>query len=106
MINFIKKIFSSLANTQLQEMINNKALLVDVRSKEEFAGGHVKGSINIPLDNVAKEINRFKNSNGVVVFCRSGMRSSRAKSILEQNGITNVVNGGTWQSANNIIKNK
>ncbi len=104
MINFIKKIFHSQADVQLKEMINNKALLVDVRTKEEFANGHVKGSVNIPLDNIVKDLNRFKDKNGIVVFCRSGMRSSRAKSILEQNGIANVINGGTWQNVNNILK--
>lgn len=104
MINFIKKIFHSQADVQLKEMINNKALLVDVRTKEEFANGHVKGSVNIPLDNIVKDLNRFKDKNGIVVFCRSGMRSSRAKSILEQNGIANVINGGTWQNVTNILK--
>ncbi|HNR19318.1 MAG: rhodanese-like domain-containing protein [Bacteroidetes bacterium] len=103
MINFIKKIFHSQADVQLKEMINNKALLVDVRTKEEFANGHVKGSVNIPLDNIVKDLNRFKDKNGIVVFCRSGMRSSRAKSILEQNGIANVINGGTWQSVNKLV---
>jgi rhodanese-related sulfurtransferase len=54
---------------------------------------------------VAISLEKFKNKKNIIVFCRSGNRSSQAKSILEKNGFTNVTNGGTWQSVNQQLKN-
>lgn len=90
-------------NENLATLVNNEAFLVDVRSPEEFADGNVKGSVNIPLDQVKNQLAKFKGKEKIVVFCRSGSRSSQAKSILEQNGFTNVINGGTWQDVNTVI---
>jgi rhodanese-related sulfurtransferase len=70
---------------------------VDVRTPGEFAQGSVTGAVNIPLDQVQNRIGEFKGKEEIVVFCRSGNRSSQAKAILEQNGITNVINGGSWE---------
>ncbi|MFM8786701.1 MAG: rhodanese-like domain-containing protein, partial [Bacteroidota bacterium] len=51
-----------------------------------------------PLDRVEQSLDRFKGQGTVVVFCRSGMRSSQAKDILVRNGFKDVVNGGTWET--------
>jgi rhodanese-related sulfurtransferase len=93
----------SSTNENLATLVNEGAFLVDVRSPGEFADGNVKGSVNIPLDQVQNQLAKFKEKENIVVFCRSGNRSSQAKSILEQNGFTNVTNGGTWQDVNQII---
>lgn len=90
-------------NENLATLVNDGAFLVDVRSPGEFADGNVKGSVNIPLDQVQKQLAKFKDKESIVVFCRSGNRSSQAKSILEQNGFTNVTNGGTWQNINAVM---
>jgi rhodanese-related sulfurtransferase len=84
-------------------LVNGGAFLVDVRTPEEFAEGNVKESTNIPLDQVAVNLDKFKEKENIVVFCRSGNRSGQAKNILEQNGFTNVTNGGTWQDINDVI---
>jgi rhodanese-related sulfurtransferase len=91
-------------NDALAQIINNGAYLVDVRTPQEFAEGSAKGAINIPLDKVQSQLAKFKDKEHIVVFCRSGNRSSQAKSILEQNGFKNVTNGGTWQNVNSLIK--
>lgn len=78
-------------------------LLVDVRTPEEFAEGTVPGAINIPLIEISKRLDEFKGKKQVVVFCRSGNRSSQAQAILNANGISNVVNGGTWQQVNKVV---
>ncbi|MDG2431975.1 rhodanese-like domain-containing protein [Flavobacterium sp.] len=91
------------SNENLATIVNEGAFLVDVRSSGEFADGNVKGSVNIPLDQVQNQLAKFKDKENIVVFCRSGNRSSQAKSILEQNGFTNVTNGGTWQDVNAVI---
>ena len=73
----------------------NNATIVDVRTPGEFAGQHVPGAINIPLDEVAQRINEFKEMpKPIIAYCRSGNRSGMAVAILKQNGITEAVNGG------------
>jgi phage shock protein E len=103
MFGNIKSIFSQPDNSRLQQSINEGAFLVDVRTPMEFAEGNVKGSVNIPLDQLAAQLSRFKDKNSIVVFCRSGSRSGMAKSILEQNGFTNVINGGAWDNVNSLV---
>ena len=103
-MGFFDKLFGGNSNNEnLELLINDDAFLVDVQSPAEFAEGNVAGSTNIPLDQVANKIDRFKGKKHIVVFCRSGNRSSQAKSILEQNGFNNVTNGGTWQDVNAVI---
>jgi rhodanese-related sulfurtransferase len=75
----------------------SKPFIVDVRTPGEFTQGHAKGSVNIPLDKINSNIQKFKNKSAIVVCCRSGNRSGQAKLLLESNGVSNVYNGGTWQ---------
>ncbi|MBX2935326.1 MAG: rhodanese-like domain-containing protein [Ferruginibacter sp.] len=88
----------------MAQLIDEGAFLVDVRTPGEFAGGHVKGSVNIPLDKVSSQIAKFKNKKNIIVFCQSGGRSAQAKSILQQLGIANVTNGGSWNNVNRFVK--
>ena len=82
----------------IQEFGEKGAVIIDVRSPGEFAGGHIKGSKNIPLNEIGAKINEIKKLNKpVIACCASGMRSSQATSILKQNGI-DAINGGGWQS--------
>src|SRR5664279_434342 len=101
-MNIFQSLFGS-KSEDLKNIISEGAFLVDVRTPGEFADGHVKGSVNIPLNTVASQLSKFKNKKNIVVFCRSGGRSSQAKSILNQKGFTNVVNGGTWRHVNQFV---
>lgn len=103
-MNLLKQLFGGTATTDLKSIIDEGAFLVDVRTPGEFADGHVKGSVNIPLDTVPAQISKFKGKKNIVVFCRSGARSGQAKSILQQNGITDVINGGAWDYVNQYVK--
>lgn len=85
-------------NEALTEAVKNGSFIVDVRTPAEFASGSIKGAVNIPLDKIQSQLAKFKDKKNIVVFCRSGARSSQAKSILNQNGFRNVVNGGTWKN--------
>jgi rhodanese-related sulfurtransferase len=82
---------------KVKPITKKETFYVDVRTPAEFAQGSVKGAVNIPLDQIEKELAKFKGKKNIVVFCRSGNRSSNAKAILEQNGIINVTNGGSWE---------
>lgn len=98
-----EKTSTETATTQevsIKEQVAKGALLVDVRSPEEFASGSVKGAVNIPLDEVESRVNEFKGKPSVIVFCRSGNRSGQAKSILESAGIKNVINGINTENIN------
>ena len=103
-MSILQTLFGSGKTADLKSIIDQGAFLVDVRTPGEFADGHVKGSVNIPLDIVQARLAKFKNKKNIIVFCRSGSRSSQAKSILEQNGFTNVINGGTWDHVNQFVK--
>lgn len=87
-----------------KQTTKNEFFYVDVRTPAEFAQGSVKGAINIPLDQIENQLAKFKGKKNIVVFCRTGNRSSQAKVILEQNGITNINNGGSWEDVNAKLK--
>ena len=82
----------------MKELINDaKTFLVDVRTPAEVAEVSVPGAVNIPLDQVPDNLDRFKQAEGsVVVFCRSGARSGNAQNWLKQNGVEDVHNGGGY----------
>ena len=70
-------------------------VVVDVRNDWEYAEGHVKNAMNIPLHEIPARIEEFRKLNGpVILYCRSGNRSGAAVQILKLAGITNVYNGG------------
>ena len=89
----------------MKELIDQGAIIIDVRSKGEYAGGHIKESINIPLDQLKNNLHKLKDKNKhIITCCASGMRSGSAKSILKANGFTSVYNGGGWYSLNREIR--
>lgn len=88
----------------LKQHIEQGALLVDVRSPEEFAAGTAPNAINIPLDQIATQIDKLRDQGTIIVFCRSGKRATEAKKILDQAGIKPVINGGTWQRVKTIAQ--
>ena len=68
------------------------ALLLDVRSPEEFAEGHLKGAVNIPVDELPQRMEELgPPEREVVVYCRTGARSSRAAELLKANGHERVI---------------
>ena len=96
MFSFLKKIFGERVN--IQELVLNGATIIDVRSREEFQGGHIKSSINIPLDKLANSLKKLDKNNPIITCCASGMRSASARSLLKSNGFEQVYNGGSWKS--------
>lgn len=73
-----------------------KGTIVDVRTTEEFKGGNVSGSINIPLQEIDKRMNELKGlKQPLVLCCASGGRSGQATQYLTKQGIE-CFNGGSW----------
>ena len=79
----------------LKQAIDKGALIVDVRTAEEYAGGHYANAVNIPVDQVESRLSEFGGDKNrtIVVYCRSGNRSGMAQRILQQNGFAHVLNG-------------
>jgi phage shock protein E len=104
MINTLKKLFGFGPSVNYAEMVKNGAIILDVRSKSEYAGGHIKGSINISVDTLRNNLGKLKDKNKpIITCCASGMRSASAKSILASSGYTQVFNGGGWYSLQNKL---
>lgn len=96
MFSFLKKIFGP--GTDFKALKQAGAIIIDVRSPQEFDRGHIQGSKNIPVNIIQREVNSIKKLNKpVITVCQSGARSSMAKSALKAAGIE-VYNGGSWLS--------
>lgn len=103
MLQAIKNLFGLGPKVDFSELIKNGAVIIDVRSKGEYQGGHIKGSQNIPLDTLSANIAKLKKDKAIITCCASGMRSASAKGILKSKGFTEVYNGGGWMSLQNKI---
>jgi len=74
--------------------------IVDVRSRGEFQGGHVAGSINIPLNEVPERVDEIRNMpQPIILCCASGGRSAQATAFLKKKGV-DCENGGGWMEVN------
>ena len=103
-IQAIKKFFGLGPKRDYGQLVKQGAIVLDVRTKGEFAGGHIKNALNIPVDQLSKDLSKFKDKNKVIICCcASGMRSSSAANILKSQGYTQVFNGGNWRGLNNKI---
>ena len=86
----------------LKNVIEKGALIVDVRTPEEFEEGNIKGSLNIPLDEIEKAMEWLQKDVPTVLVCASGGRSAHAVMVLKANGYEKVYNGGSWDSLGDI----
>lgn len=103
MLQFIKNLFGMGQKTDFAQLLKEGGQIIDVRTKSEYQGGHIKGSINIPLQELNNHLNKIKKDKPIITCCASGMRSTSAKSILESKGYQNVYNGGGWTSLKSKI---
>ena len=86
---------------ELEKAINEKAgTIVDVRTREEFMGGNVNESVNIPLQEIQQRLSEIKSlKTPLVICCASGGRSAVATNFLSSLGIE-CVDGGSWLNVN------
>ncbi|WP_299128055.1 rhodanese-like domain-containing protein [uncultured Winogradskyella sp.] len=87
----------------IEEYLNKGAVILDVRTEEEYDQGHVKGSLHVVLDDLEYEIDELKAlQKPIITCCRSGARSERAKDLLLENDI-DAINGGPWQNVESYL---
>jgi len=104
MIETLKKIFGIGPSADYAQLVKEGAIILDVRTKGEYASGHIKGSVNISVDQLSANLHRLPNKHvPIITCCASGMRSASAKSILKTKGYTRVYNGGSWSSLRSKI---
>ena len=103
MLSAIKSLFGLGPKVNYKELMQRGAIIIDVRSKGEFASGHIKGAKNIPLDVLSNNLNGLDKSKPIITCCASGMRSGAAKGMLKSKGYNEVYNGGAWVSLNNKV---
>jgi len=82
--------YETIATNRALELINDGAVVIDVRSIDEYNSGHIKGSINIPLD-IIDTVTYDKNTT-LIVYCATGVRSQEAVNKLSDMGYTNLYN--------------
>jgi phage shock protein E len=93
------KEFLGLKSVDYASLVKGGAVIIDVRTKGEYAAGHIRGSVNIPVDKLSQNLARFPDKERTIITCcASGMRSGSARTILKANGFQNVINGGSWIS--------
>jgi rhodanese-related sulfurtransferase len=103
-MSFLRKLFGLGPVVDLKALADEGAIILDVRTKGEFQGGHIKNAINIPVDSISSNLSKLKNKDKpIITCCASGMRSGSAKSILKSKGYEKVYNGGAWTSLNRKI---
>lgn len=77
-------------------LLENGAIIVDVRSPEEFQAANNPNSINIPVSHVSAQASRLDKTRPIILCCASGARSGVAAGVLKQKGFENVINAGPW----------
>ncbi len=93
----------SASSVSPKEAVAKAALVLDVRTPEEFAGGHLDKAENIPVDQVDTQIDAIAakvggdKSKPIAVYCAAGGRAAKAKTALEKAGFTNVTNAGGYK---------
>ncbi len=101
-MGFFQQLFGGPSN-ELKQLLSEGAVILDVRTPEEYNAGHINGSRNIPLDTLPTRLNEIRQlKKPVITVCQSGMRSSTARSFLKTQGIQ-VTNGGSWSSVKKLV---
>lgn len=93
-------------DTLRQLAIKEITAIIDVRTAQEFEEGHLESSINMPLQSLEDSIESLRQYENIIVVCRSGGRSAKAKAKLEDVGFSNVYNGGGWTFLKEILNVK
>lgn len=101
MLKWLSSLFQA---PDIEGYLSQNAVIIDVRSPGEFKSGHVRGSKNIPLNQIGQKVEAIKKWNKpVIACCRSGNRSGIAARQLKKAGI-DVINGGSWQNVNRFTR--
>jgi rhodanese-related sulfurtransferase len=103
MLKFLSKLFK-VERPDLSGIIQSGAMIIDVRTAQEFKTGAIKGAKNVPLHLLDNNLKLLKKSDKpVIAYCRSGRRSGAAVARLKSKGIE-AYNGGSFYSMQSLVK--
>jgi len=90
--------FLGFGSNKIKEALRKGAVIIDVRTANEFDMGKIPGSVNIPVDRIAINSQRIQGMNKPVIFCcNSGHRSSQAMAIMKEKGLKEAYTAGNWE---------
>lgn len=99
----LRSLFSRGPKVDIAALLKNGAMILDVRTPAEFAEGHVEGAVNIPLDQLQRNLSMVSRERPVITCCRSGARSGLAESLLRDHGY-DAYNGGAWTNVERLLE--
>ena len=105
MFDLLKQMFGMGPSVDYAQLVKDGAIILDVRTKSEYAGGHISGSLNISVDQLSNNFAKLKDKEQpIITCCASGMRSATARNTLKSHGYKQVYNGGSWLSLQSKIR--
>jgi len=103
MLKGLKNLFGIGPKADFRLLMKNGAIIIDVRSRNEYKSGHISRSKNIPLNFLKQGMKSLPKDKVIITCCASGIRSASARKMLKANGFKEVYNGGGWPSLENKI---
>ena len=100
--SFIRKFFTLRPKVDVHALLRDGAVVVDVRTRDEFGEGHAPGAINVPLDGMLHDMHKIPKGATLVVCCTTGRRSGIAVDILNAHGRV-AYNAGSWSTVRNML---
>ena len=97
MVNSIKKLLGFGPSINYAQLVSMGAVILDVRTTDEFELGHIAGAINIPVEILRDHMDRLTNKQGTIIACcTDGSKSWYAKNLLDATGYRHVYDAGSW----------
>lgn len=88
----------------LASKIKNGAIILDVRTEEEFNTGHIAGALNISLGTIRERYTTLDPGKTYITTCSHGLRSVKVVQLLKERGFKQVYNGGAWSDLEPVVK--
>lgn len=88
----------------LDKLVEQGAVILDVRTAEEYATGHIDGSVNISLGTIRDRYTELDTARTYITVCSHGLRSVKVQQLLQEKGFKHVYNGGAWADLQKMIK--
>lgn len=102
-MGFLARVFRLKPKVDYKELLNQGAVIIDVRTSAEFLSGHINTSKNIPFESLHTRQSKLKKNTPIILCCATGMRSGIARRSLKTQGFE-VYNGGGWMSLQKKIQ--
>lgn len=87
----------------LDRKIADGAVILDVRTAEEYEMGHIEGSVNISLGSIRERYRELDPNKTYITICSHGLRSVKVESLLKERGFKKVFNGGAWTDLEKMV---